>query len=60
MEAGHENLVYQNNRLSPEEKYEKLLNEKPQYIQVFPAKTIASFLNMTPETLSRVRRKLIS
>ena len=60
MEAGHENLAYQNNRLSPEEKYEKLLNEKPQYIQVFPAKTIASFLNMTPETLSRVRRKLIS
>lgn len=60
MEAGHQNLVYQNNRLSPEEKYEKLLREKPQYIQIFPAKTIASFLNITPETLSRVRRKLIS
>jgi CRP-like cAMP-binding protein len=60
MEAGHENLIYQNNRLSPEEKYEKLLHEKPQYIQIFPAKTIASFLNITPETLSRVRRKLIS
>ena len=60
MEAGHANLVFQNKRLSPEEKYELLLRQKPQYIQLFPAKTIASFLGITPETLSRVRRKIIS
>jgi CRP-like cAMP-binding protein len=60
LEAGFMNLKYQNNRLTPEEKYELLLREKPQYIQLFPAKTIASFLGIAPETLSRVRRKLIS
>lgn len=60
MEAGHANLIFQNNRLSPEEKYEMLLRQKPQYIQLFPAKTIASFLGITPETLSRVRRKISS
>jgi hypothetical protein len=60
MEAGFMNLKYQNNRLTPEEKYELLLKEKPQYIQLFPAKTIASFLGIAPETLSRVRRKIIS
>jgi CRP-like cAMP-binding protein len=60
MEAGHANLSYQNHRLTPEEKYELLLKEKPQYIQLFPAKVIASFLGIAPETLSRVRRKIIS
>lgn len=60
LEAGFMNLKYQNNRLTPEEKYELLLKEKPQYIQLFPAKTIASFLGIAPETLSRVRRKIIS
>jgi CRP-like cAMP-binding protein len=60
MEAGHANLSYQNHRLTPEEKYERLLNEKPQYIQLFPSKVIASFLGIAPETLSRVRRKIIS
>ena len=60
MEAGHANFSYQNNRLSPEEKYEMLLKEKPQYIQFFSSKTIASFLGIAPETLSRVRRKIIS
>jgi CRP-like cAMP-binding protein len=60
MEAGQANLVYQNHRLTPEEKYEMLLHQKPHYIQFFPAKVIASFLGIAPETLSRVRRKIIS
>ncbi|WDF54377.1 Crp/Fnr family transcriptional regulator [Mucilaginibacter sp. KACC 22063] len=52
--------AYRQNRLSPEEKYTLLLNNKPQIIQQFPLKHIASFLGITPETLSRVRRKVIS
>ena len=60
IDSGNSNFNYQNNRLTPEEKYELLLKEKPQYIQLFPSKTIASFLGIAPETLSRVRRKLIS
>jgi CRP-like cAMP-binding protein len=43
---------------SPEEKYTHLLNTKPQYLQAFPLKQVASYLKMTPETLSRVRRKI--
>jgi len=51
---------YQNNRLSPEEKYTQLLAAKPSVLQKFPLKIIASYLGMTPETLSRVRKKIIS
>jgi hypothetical protein len=43
---------------SPEEKYKHLLDNTPQYLQIFPLKQVASYLKMTPETLSRVRRKI--
>jgi len=46
------------NRLSPVEKYEYLLNTRSQLLKVFPLKMIASYLKMSPETLSRVREKL--
>ncbi|MFL5786751.1 MAG: Crp/Fnr family transcriptional regulator [Flavisolibacter sp.] len=55
-----QNQEYQNNKLSPEEKYKMLINLKPMIIQKFSLKIIASFLGMTPETLSRVRRKIVS
>lgn len=42
----------------PEEKYRALLKNSPQIIQRFPLKYIASYLGMTPETLSRVRAKI--
>jgi CRP-like cAMP-binding protein len=42
----------------PEDKYKHLLQHKPQLLQAFPLKYIASYLKMTPETLSRVRRKI--
>jgi CRP-like cAMP-binding protein len=54
------NNDYQQNRLSPEEKYELLLANRPELIQLFPLKHIASYLGMTPETLSRVRKKISS
>lgn len=43
---------------TPEERYIDLMNEKPELIQRFPLKHIASYLAMTPETLSRVRAKV--
>lgn len=58
LESGVLNQDFQ--RLSPEAKYELLLNTRPQLLQKFSLKTIASFLGMTPETLSRVRRRIIS
>lgn len=55
-----QNQDYQNTRLSPEEKYERLLITRPRLLQQFPLKYIASYLGITPETLSRVRRRIIS
>ncbi|WP_316833005.1 Crp/Fnr family transcriptional regulator [Pedobacter aquatilis] len=41
--------------LTPREKYIYILNTRPQLIQEFPLKMIASYLKITPETISRVR-----
>ncbi|MEO9483113.1 MAG: Crp/Fnr family transcriptional regulator [Ekhidna sp.] len=43
---------------NPEEKYLALLAQNSVIVQKFPLKYIASYLGMTPETLSRVRRKI--
>lgn len=59
-EQAIQNQDYQHTRMSPEEKYTMLLKNKPQIIQRFPLKYIASYLGVTPETLSRVRKKLSS
>lgn len=54
------NNDYQSNRLTPEAKYQSLLANRPEILQKFSLKIIASYLAMTPETLSRVRRKMLS
>lgn len=41
--------------LNPSDKYEFINNTKPELTRVFPLKIIASYLKITPETLSRVR-----
>ena len=46
--------------LSAEEKYIKLLNIYPDIMQRVPQHMIASYLGLTAETLSRVRKKLIA
>ncbi|WP_420317077.1 Crp/Fnr family transcriptional regulator [Ekhidna sp.] len=43
---------------TPEEKYQLLIRSKPEIIKTFTLKYIASYLEMTPETLSRVRNKI--
>jgi CRP-like cAMP-binding protein len=44
--------------VSPEEKYLKLLSERPKVMQRVPLQLIASYLGMTPEHLSRIRKKI--
>jgi CRP-like cAMP-binding protein len=44
--------------LSATERYLKLLNAYPQYVQQIPLKYLASYLHLTPESLSRIRKKL--
>jgi CRP/FNR family transcriptional regulator, anaerobic regulatory protein len=43
---------------NPDERYRDLLNKNPDWINRFPQHQIASYLGMTPETLSRVRSRL--
>jgi CRP-like cAMP-binding protein len=58
LEMGMRSQEFQQNRLTPEEKYQKLLNTRPELLQHFPLKYIASYMGMTPETLSRIRKKI--
>ncbi len=46
--------------LSAEERYLKLLKHNPDIIQNVPLQYIASFIGIKPESLSRIRKKLIS
>jgi CRP-like cAMP-binding protein len=43
------------NALTPLQKYQYVLANRPQLVHLFPLKYIASYLKITPETLSRVR-----
>ncbi|WP_282089773.1 Crp/Fnr family transcriptional regulator [Aquimarina algiphila] len=47
------------NDYTPDEKYQYILKNKPELIQRFPQKLIASYLKITPETLSRVRKRFL-
>jgi CRP/FNR family transcriptional regulator, anaerobic regulatory protein len=45
---------------SAEVRYNHLMNKRPQYLLNIPLQYIASFLGVTPETLSRIRAKASS
>lgn len=45
-------------KMTPVQKYQHILTHKPDLLQQFPLKVIASYLKITPETLSRVREQL--
>ncbi|RFS17882.1 Crp/Fnr family transcriptional regulator [Emticicia sp. C21] len=55
MEQSMARMHYFDNSLTPLQKYNYLVETKPQLLQEFPLKMIASYLKITPETLSRVR-----
>ena len=43
-----------------EERYSNFVNQYPQIVQRFPQHMIASYMGLTPETLSRLRRRISS
>ncbi|MGU3376261.1 Crp/Fnr family transcriptional regulator [Chryseobacterium sp. M5A1_1a] len=61
-----QSITYNENRsrelsvLNAEERYLKLIKDYPEIIQNVPIQYIASFLGMKPESLSRIRRKIIN
>ncbi len=46
--------------LSAEERFQNFVNRQPAILQQIPQKQLASYLGMTPETFSRLRRKVRS
>jgi CRP-like cAMP-binding protein len=40
---------------TPEERYKRLMDRSPHIFQIIPKKYIASYLRMSPETLSRIK-----
>ncbi|WP_230040548.1 Crp/Fnr family transcriptional regulator [Chryseobacterium sp. Bi04] len=58
--AYNENRSRELSALSAEQRYLKLLKEFPDIIRHVPIQHIASFLGMKPESLSRIRRKIIN
>lgn len=53
-----ERLEYNRITKSPEELYEELFVYKPNWLEKVPQYHIASYLNITPETLSRIRKRI--
>ena len=42
---------------TPDEKYRRLINEQPHLLQRLPQYHIAAYIGVTPETLSRIRKR---
>lgn len=40
------------------ERYKKLLDKNPEYVTMIPLKHLASYLNIKPESLSRIRKEI--
>ena len=43
---------------SAEERYKDIIEKKPEWLDAIPQYHIASYLNITPETLSRIRKRI--
>lgn len=53
-----EDLDYKHKTKTPEELYQTLQLKKPEWLKHIPQYHIASYLNITPETLSRIRKRI--
>jgi len=58
LETSISRIDFFDNNNTPDEKYNYILENKSEITQRFPLKLIASYLKITPETLSRVRNRL--
>ncbi len=59
LDIANNRLEFFDNDKSAREKYHYILTQKPMLIQKFPLAMIASYLKISPETLSRIRKRII-
>ena len=55
-----EERIFSHLYMSAEERYQQLFNQHPELFNQVPLQYLASMLGMTPETLSRMRKKQLS
>jgi len=55
-----QNRIEANISYTAEEKFQQLMKHHPEFIKRFPQTMLASYLGITPETLSRIRKQLLS
>ncbi|MEZ4828578.1 MAG: Crp/Fnr family transcriptional regulator [Bacteroidia bacterium] len=55
--VAHQRRIMQNHAFSAEDRYQQFLKSYPTLEQIVPQKYIASYLGITPEFLSKIRRK---
>ena len=58
LEESTSRIDFFDNNNTPDEKYDFIIKNKPNLLQKFPQKIIASYLKITPETVSRVRKRI--
>jgi hypothetical protein len=59
LEESTSRIDFFDNNNTPDEKYRYIIANKPKLLQKFPQTIIASYLKISPETLSRVRKRLL-
>lgn len=58
--AVYHNMLTTYMTTSPEERYLNLLNERPQLLDRVPQYQLASYLGVKPESLSRIRKRILT
>lgn len=55
-----EEILLEMQTVNAEDRYRKMLQENPEYIQRIPLKHLASYLGIQPQSLSRIRKQITS
>ena len=55
----YQKLIATTLTLSPQERYEALLNDHPNLIQRIPQRYLASYIGVKPESLSRIKKRFM-
>ncbi|WP_194698878.1 Crp/Fnr family transcriptional regulator [Chryseobacterium caseinilyticum] len=57
--AATQKRIHSSISLSAEERYDNLIKSYPEFLSRFPQNMIASYLGISPETLSRIRKNML-